>query len=700
VLAGATSSADLGAYGMRASLVARRFSGSIVDVLSGTRAPLLFGLRLWLSVSLALFVAFWLQLDNPSWAGASAAIVCQPQLGASLRKGWFRMIGTVIGAIMIVVLTALFPQERIAYLGLLAFWGSVCAFAATVLRNYASYAAALAGYTAAIIAADTLGATGGASPDVFLLAVDRASAICIGIVSAGVVLALSDLGGAQRRLAVLFADLAAEIAGGFIRMLALAGPQLPDTQPERREFVRRVIALDPEIDQTLGESDNVRYHSPTLQAAVNGFFSALNGWRGVATHLRRLPSDMGRQQAEIILRSIPPELEAATEPGAAARWMADPVALRRACYAASQTLLAQPAETPSLRLLADETARMLSGMSYAFDGVALLVDAPYRRPSGHRGFRVSVPDWLPALVNAARAFVTIGAIELLWVVTAWPSGAEAIVFAAVMVLLLSPRGDLAYGAAVALGLGAAGAAVGAGIVKFALLPALGTFPAFSIAIGLYLVPLGIAIVSIQQPTVTAVLSAMSFLFLPLLAPTNQMSYDTIQFYNSVLAILVGCVIAPVAFRLLPPLSPALRARRLLALTLRDLRRTAASPVPASLEDWEGRMYGRLAALPDQAEPLQRSQLLAALSLGTEIINLGQIAPRLGVAAELDAALAALVQGNSALALTRLRELDRRLGAGPDAGSEPAATLRTRGRLTVAAEALAQYAPYFDGEVTA
>jgi len=63
-----------------------------------------------------------------------AAIVCQPQLGASLRKGWFRMIGTAVGATMVVVLTALFPQDRIAFLGLLALWGGICAFAATVLR--------------------------------------------------------------------------------------------------------------------------------------------------------------------------------------------------------------------------------------------------------------------------------------------------------------------------------------------------------------------------------------------------------------------------------------------------------------------------------------------------------------------------------------------------------------------------------------
>ena len=74
-----------------------------------TAPPLLFDLRLWASVCLALYIAFWLELDNPSWAGTTAAIVCQPQLGASLRKGWYRMIGTVVGAVAIVVLTAWVP---------------------------------------------------------------------------------------------------------------------------------------------------------------------------------------------------------------------------------------------------------------------------------------------------------------------------------------------------------------------------------------------------------------------------------------------------------------------------------------------------------------------------------------------------------------------------------------------------------------
>jgi uncharacterized membrane protein YccC len=91
-----------------------------------------------------------------------------------------------------------------------------------LLRNFAAYAAALSGYTAAIIASDQLGAVGGPNGDAFMLAVYRVSEICIGIVSAGVVLGGTDLGGARRRLATLFAGLMARIAGGFTGTLAIA----------------------------------------------------------------------------------------------------------------------------------------------------------------------------------------------------------------------------------------------------------------------------------------------------------------------------------------------------------------------------------------------------------------------------------------------------------------------------------------------
>jgi uncharacterized membrane protein YccC len=123
------------------------------------------------------------------------------------------------------------------------------------------------------------------------------------------------------------------------------------------------------------------------------------------------------------------------------------MALRRICEGAVRTLLALPAGTPPRRLLADQTGKLLAGIVRALDGLALLIDAPGKPLTGHRGFRLSIPDWLPALVNGGRAFVTIGAVAFFWVATAWPSGASAIVFAAIAVTLFSPRADRAYAGA-------------------------------------------------------------------------------------------------------------------------------------------------------------------------------------------------------------------------------------------------------------
>ena len=384
------------------------FAARLANASRAVGPPLLFGLRLWVSVCLALYIAFWLELDNAYWAGVTAALVCQPHLGASLRRGWFRMIGTVMGAVAIVVLTACFPQDRVAFLVGLALWGAGCAFVATILRNSVAVAAQLAGITAAIIASSELGDFGGANGDAFVLAVIRCTEICIGIVSAGVVLAGTDFGSAQHRLAALFAALAAEITGRFTGTLALAGPEFPETQPVRRELVRRVIALDSVIDEAIGESAQLRNHSPVLQAAVNGLFAAIAGWRVVAVHFAKLPHDQARQGAATVLQAVPKELLSEPEREEPARWIADPIGLDRVCDAGVQALIALPAGTPSLRLLADQTAKVLAGVSRALNGLALLVDESARRVPWRRGVSPCVPDWLPLWSMRAR-FVAIGA---------------------------------------------------------------------------------------------------------------------------------------------------------------------------------------------------------------------------------------------------------------------------------------------------
>ena len=107
------------------------------------------------------------------------------------------------------------------------------------------------------------------------------------------------------------------------------------------------------------------------------------------------------------------------------------------------------------------------------------------------------------------------------------------------------------------------------------------------------------------------------------------------------------------------------------------------------------MDDRLVALPDQAEPLQRAQLLAALSVGTDIDYLWHLVPRLGMATELHAALASLAQGNSTAAIARLHQLDCRLASDPATGPETDDALRVRGRIAAISDVLAEHALYFD-----
>jgi uncharacterized membrane protein YccC len=670
---------------------------ALANVARAAGPPLLFGLRLWASVCLALYVAFWLELDNAYWAGTSAAIVCQPHLGASLRKGWFRMIGTLVGAFFVLVLTGLFPQSRFGFLVGLALWGGACAVVATLLRNFAAYAAALAGFTAAIIASDQLGATGGPNGQAFMLAVYRVSEIWIGIVSAGIVLAGTDFGGAPRRLAAQFAALLAEIANGFSSSLASVRIDSSDTlQPVRRELIRRVIALDPVIDESIGESSRLRYHSPVLQNAFDALFIALAGWRGVMVRLRGLGKEAAAQEISAVLRNIPQEIRSAAQRAEPTAWMNNASGLHAACEAGVRRLTIMSTGTPSLRLLADHIATVLSAFAAVLDGLALLIGNPILSRSQPPHPKFYVADWLPALVSGGRAFVTIGAMELFWIASAWPSGALAITFTAIGVILLAPRAEQAYSSAVNLMAGVAVAAVCAAIILFAVLPKMESFPGFGLALALYLVPAG-ALMAQSSQAMFVFFVAMTGNFIPLLAPANQMNYDQVQFYNSALAIVVGSAVAAMSFRLLPPLSPAFRIRRLMALTLRDLRRLASHDAQPLPEEWERRIYVRLAAVPDVATPLQRAQLITALSVGNEVIHLRRTVAELGLEAELDSALEPMAQGDSAAAVARLEHLDQHLGSIAESDGQALGMMRERSRILLICDALVQHRAYFDAE---
>jgi uncharacterized membrane protein YccC len=658
-------------------------------VLRALTPKVFYGLRLWIAVCLALYIAFWLELDNAYWAGTSAAIVCQPSVGASLRRGAARMVGTVVGAVAIVTITACFAQDRTAFLLSIAIWGSACAFTASVLKDSASYGAALAGFTAVIVAGDELGATGGASGDAFMLAVTRASEIWIGIASATLVLASMDLGNARRRLASELAALAAEIGQGFGSLLAQTGGSPADTRPARHALATRIVALSPLVDEVLGEVSDLRYRVGTLRAATEGLFVALSGWRTSANCLEELGEGDEKRQSAAIAQIYPDDLRS---PLAKSIWTGRPNNLIGVCSGAARSLVALPVQTPSLRLLADGIAQALRGLSQTAEALTALVD-PAHAVSYRRRLPWYRPDLLPPAIAAVRVLVTLVAIELVWIATAWPNGAQAISFAAIGVILFSPREAQAYSEARAFTLGLALAAGLAAVIRFAVLPGLETFVGLSIVIGCVLVPVGILSLQAWQ---TSVFKSLGIFFCILLAPANLMSFDTLQYYNEGLAVVVGMGSAAVGFLLVPPLSPAARISRILDVTLRDFRRLATGGQRDCLQEWESRVYRRLADMPSTVGAGQLARFVATLSMGSTIIRLRRLARRFKMDAEIDTAFAAVAAGKSGTAMAYLAPIERMFRENSSAAAEGTARLRASGGVRAMSQTLSRYGSYFDG----
>ena len=181
---------------------------------------------------------------------------------------------------------------------------------------------------------------------------------------------------------------------------------------------------------------------------------------------------------------MPAELFRAVQPGAAGLWHADPAGLQRCCLVGARALLKGRADTASQRLMRDWTAEALLGLEQALNGIALL-EAP-RQPRPSPGWvHLRVPDLLPCFVSCLRVFVTLAALELIWVLTDWPYGGQALVFGAISVLLFSPQGDQAGRAADAFAFGTILTALWAGAATFLLLPSLGGFGALCLALALF-----------------------------------------------------------------------------------------------------------------------------------------------------------------------------------------------------------------------
>ncbi len=662
---------------MRAGPRVRPVAGAARDVsgVLGALAPrLLFGLRLASSVSLALFTTYYLELPNPFWAATTAAIVCQPNLGAALQKGRFRAWGTTLGALALVSMLAVFPQERVGLIVCLALWCGLCGGAVVLLRNSAAYAAGLSGITAAILFADTVADPSSA----FFLSLTRVSEICIGIGATAIVMLLTEPGTAKLALASLMERIALNLRAGFLD--TLQNPrETKAMEAARRTVVKTLAPLNAAIDAATGESALLYSRRGNLHGAVTRLVTALVGWRAVSRRKALAAGDVLGQAsgfesalAMCLARINPaaPERRASAARVAALQAMADLEAMTEPEALADPEARAHLALKPEGQGAVDARLRLNATRSVAaclldlMDAVIFLRTAEgERKPMPAQPLVIA--DALPALVAGLRAVLSVLAVSAFWILTAWPNGALAVAFAVISTLIFVAFADEARARATDYALGVAVMAILGSGIYFLVLPALSTFPALVGLLFLLYVPLGMMQVGSWH---SPLFLAMSICALPLLGIGNPIAYDPAGYFNVAFAILAGTAAGTVFFVIVPPMAPAQRTRRLIRLSVRDLRRLIGTRREADPRRWQALLTRRLESLPAEASLDQSGALLALLAMGLAVLQLRGAPAGRAQGEALEAALAALANGRLSAALEQLGAVRRRIAA-EGAGTE-------------------------------
>lgn len=149
------------------------------------KMDLIFAIRTFLAGILALYIAFSLDLTHPVWAIGTVFVVANPYAGMMSSKSLFRLIGTLLGAIVSIIVTPYLINTPILFTLFLAFWVGGCLYFSLLDRTPRSYIFMLAGYTAVIICYSVVYNID--KNNIFDIAVGRFLEISLGVVCCAVV---------------------------------------------------------------------------------------------------------------------------------------------------------------------------------------------------------------------------------------------------------------------------------------------------------------------------------------------------------------------------------------------------------------------------------------------------------------------------------------------------------------------------------
>jgi uncharacterized membrane protein YccC len=525
------------------------------------RGRLLHAFKTALALVLSMWLCMRLELQQPRTAMVSVVIIMMhQQVGGVIARGFYRVVGMLIGGVAGLGLMVAFPQQPVLFFLALAGWAGVCVWGAAYYRNYQSYGFVLAGYAIAITAVPAW-----SNPQtVFDSVTTTFFEVMVGAVAAGLVSALI----LPQHVGAMLLGAGQRHASSFLhyvhRMLRndLFGR---DVDQMHVQLVVERAQIENLRSAAVFEDPAMRLSNPLMAKLNHDFLGASAGFHVMRQVRARALRGQDKAALGVIeplfaeFDAILPPTEAgkvltvqefaallerleAFMPGLPARiahyreqLIHDDVRTRRAFSAAAA----------SLYFAADDLRQYLKG----FIAVrAVDMSRASRGPRTARHRIVTTANKMAALASGARAFIAVVIVAALWVASGWLSGTSAVVAVTITSALFAIFPNPAA-ASRQIFWGCFAGWLTAFAYQFGVVPHLDGFALLALTIA-PIIMFGSFVNSFMKWAVFGLGFNIYFCFI--VGVTNSSRFDPVAMLESGFALMIGIAVAWLAFAVILP----------------------------------------------------------------------------------------------------------------------------------------------------
>ncbi|MPW45669.1 FUSC family protein [Acinetobacter guerrae] len=588
-----------------------------------SRMDLIFAVKTFIAMMLALYTAFVLDLTYPMWAAGTVIIIAQPYAGMVSSKALYRLTGTVLGGILAIFFTPRLIDMPILFTCILAIWVGFCLYISLLDRTPRSYVFMLAGYTTVMIACSSIYNID--SHSVFDMALSRVLEISIAVICSAVVSAT-----------IFPAHLGAQLQQRVQKTLDDTRDvftSIMTDQKHSQSYTQLLGSIARDTTDIHGLAVHLAYESGELHGMTKPIQELLHQETMVVANLVSMSEriyqldqiDLEYRRSLVVLyehvlqflrgqtdieddqlNQLPPEFEQDFE---------------------QLFSLSTPAQIVMMDALKMDTRHFIQNVM-AVKLLWQLIQRGEKRipttiaaittqyPSLHRDHGIAVRSSVAAALATATSF-------LIWIYTGWHAGYMMAQLTAVSACILSMLDD-PIPALKTFIRGSIYAAILTIFYAFTIMPQVHEFW----QLALVLAPLVIYLAS-MFPTPMLMMLALPMLinFIMSLNLQNRYAMDAVILMDTAMAGVIGPIISILAIYFIRSMSPETSARRILSLHYRALREALYIPYGVNFRIHLRSMLDRIGIL--NSKLVQSAELKHAMNLAlietSAVINLSRIA---------------------------------------------------------------------------